>query len=733
MNGNRNPPLLGYTDRLSARPGDVVQVKVSSYLEGDFEADLARIICADPNPEGTGLIEETIDCEFTGRYPSRIQPFTPGSCMQVSMPPETALPSEFTVVVMIWPTRPKGGPQAVLSIESNGSSTPFILYLDAVGRPTVKIRMSDENWTECCLPDAVIERRWARLWASFSQPLGELNIGISQGEINDSVTTTFMGSTVLSDQKINSIVVAACDQDERHMHFNGKIERPTIYSAQLGSGMLLDSTEATTAPIFACWDFCKEFSSTRVIDTGVNQLHGTLVNYPARAMTGANWDGSEMCWRHAPQHYGAIHFHEDDIYDFEWETDFSFTVPEDLRSGVYGIRLKHGKHQDTIPLFVCPPLGQRTARLCLLVSTFTYTIYGNHARPDYDESWQDKITAWDAYPWNPAQYPHYGCSTYNFHSDRSGICHASHRRPLFNLRPGYLTFGANTCSGLRHFQADSHLTAWLEHQGYEFDVVTDKELDEEGISLLAGYAAVTTGSHPEYHTSRTLDALEEYRDQGGQMAYLGGNGFYWRVAIHPENDSLIEIRRAEGGIRAWAAEPGEYYNAFDGQYGGLWRRNGRPPQQLAGVGFSSQGRFFGSYYRRTPASYNDQVSWMFEGIDDEIIGNFGFSGGGAAGFELDRYDPHLGSPHNAVVVASSENHNDTFVLVPEEQLTHITNWPGVPNEELIRADMVYFDTPSGGAIFSTGSITFCGSLPFNHFDNNVSKLLNNVFGRFLRK
>jgi len=55
MNGNRNPPLLGYTDRLSARPGDVVQVKVSSYLEGDFEADLARIICADPNPEGTGL------------------------------------------------------------------------------------------------------------------------------------------------------------------------------------------------------------------------------------------------------------------------------------------------------------------------------------------------------------------------------------------------------------------------------------------------------------------------------------------------------------------------------------------------------------------------------------------------------------------------------------------------------------------------------------------------------
>ena len=82
MNGNRYPPLLGYTDRLSARPGDVVQVKVSSYLEGDFEADLARIICAAPNPEGTGLIEVGVACDFAGRYPSRIQPFTPGSCMQ---------------------------------------------------------------------------------------------------------------------------------------------------------------------------------------------------------------------------------------------------------------------------------------------------------------------------------------------------------------------------------------------------------------------------------------------------------------------------------------------------------------------------------------------------------------------------------------------------------------------------------------------------------------------------
>jgi hypothetical protein len=54
-------------------------------------------------------------------------------------------------------------------------------------------------------------------------------------------------------------------------------------------------------------------------------------------------------------------------------------------------------------------------------------------------------------------------------------------------------------------------------------------------------------------------------------------------------------------------------------------------------------------------------------LDDQVLGDFGLSGGGAAGYELDRADRRLGTPDHAIVVASSEGHNpDTFVLVPEE-------------------------------------------------------------------
>ena len=52
-------------------------------------------------------------------------------------------------------------------------------------------------------------------------------------------------------------------------------------------------------------------------------------------------------------------------------------------------------------------------------------------------------------------------------------------------------------------------------------------------------------------------------------------------------------------------------------------------------------------------------------------------------------------------------------------------------DPLIRSDMVYFETARGGAVFSVGSITFCGSLPWNNFDNQVSRLVRNVVLRFV--
>ena len=49
----------------------------------------------------------------------------------------------------------------------------------------------------------------------------------------------------------------------------------------------------------------------------------------------------------------------------------------------------------------------------------------------------------------------------------------------------------------------------------------------------------------------------------------------------------------------------------------------------------------------------------------------------------------------------------------------------------VRADMVFYELPKGGAVFSTGSITWCGALSHNNYENNVSTITRNVLRRFL--
>ncbi|SEK86886.1 N,N-dimethylformamidase [Roseovarius azorensis] len=696
----KEPPLTGYTDRLSARPGETIAFKVSSTLGGSFRARLTRSICADPNPTGTGIAEEDASAWFAPRdLPARHQPFHPGSYGITHEPLTLAAKEAITLSATILPTHLNGRDQAVLSCG------PLTLGLNADG--CLFVAVADARLT---MDKPLPMHRWTHIEAGLKDDrvtLAQTTLGHHSRQTHDAA-----GKLPRVDITASVSLAARLTGNAVTDFFNGKIEAPAITG---------------TNGALAAWDLSASIPLCHVPALTGPALH--LVNFPTRAMTGSLWDASEMCWRHKPAHYGAIHFHEDDIYDFGWQTDFTLTVPADMPSGVYVMHIEADDGSDEMPFYICPPKGLRRADLCVLIPTFTYVVYGNHARPDYDPSWQGRMQDWGAYPHNPAEYPDYGLSTYNTHSDGSGICHASHRRPLFNFRPGFLTFGATTCSGLRHFPADSHLISWLHAKDIGYDIITDHELHAEGAGVLAGYKAVTTTTHPEYHTAETLDALRDYRDAGGNLLYLGGNGFYWRIARHAENDSLLEIRRAEDGIRAWAAEPGEYYNAFDGTYGGLWRRSGRAPQALVGIGFAAQGEFHGAPYQRV--CHDPAFDWLFEGVAEDLFGNYGFSGNGAAGFELDHVDQRIGSPQNHVLLARSAGDNKDFMLVPEEQLTHLTNLTGVPEEEAKHADMICFDLPGGGSVFAVGSITFCGSLPWNGFDNDISRLLENYLCRKL--
>jgi len=694
--------IAGYSDRLSVRPGETIRFAVSSHANKNYQATLFRSISSDPNPRGPGIVELNADEYFKPvKLPSRPQSIKPGSYGETTKLLPITFNNSLKLAVSVFPTRLTDHFQTILSWG------PLRITLDDKGY--VAFYCDDVKFITSKAP--IILAKWYII-----------NIEISKDQktvicIRDNLTGKEEQNHqenpkrgIDLDEFENAKIRVATDQSKTEF-FNGKIEAPEI---KVDGKTILKYDFSQQIPLF---EVPAEIGPPLI-----------LCNSPTRAVKGINWDASEFCWRHKPEHYAAIHFHEDDIYEFDWEYDFELVVPVNMPSGAYVMRLSVDNGYDAIPFFVCAPKHKPSAKICVLISTFTYAVYGNHARPDFEESWLKRIEDWQAYPHNPAKFQHYGLSTYNNHSDGSGICFASHKRVLFNMRPGYQTFGYSECSGLRHYPADSHLLAWLEHKSIPYDVITDNELDTEGHETISAYATVLTGSHPEYHTPQSLNALKTYQNNGGNLAYLGGNGFYWKIARNSENPDLLEIRRSEDGIRAWAAEPGEYYNAFDGQYGGLWRRNGRPPQDLVGIGFAAQGNFVGMPFKRV--CFDPKFDWVFDGIEGDILGDFGFSGGGAAGFELDRRDVNLDGGKNIVTLAQAHDRSNNFILVPEEMLTHLTNISGEPNQSTKRADMVFFENQNGGMVFAVGSITFCGSLPWHNFDNNISRLLENVITHF---
>ena len=278
---------------------------------------------------------------------------------------------------------------------------------------------------------------------------------------------------------------------------------------------------------------------------------------------------------------------------------------------------------------------------------------------------------------------------------------------------------------------DTHFIDWLEEKSIDYDLITEIDLDRNGVRAVSPYPVVCSLSHAEYFSVSMMNAMMSYQNQGGRHICLGANAFYWRCAFHPAAPAALEVRRGMAGTRTWESLPGEVHLAGTGEPAALWRHSGFAPQKLVGAGFSAMINDHPGYFMRTERSGDPRVAFLVDGIgEEERIGDFGVRLGGAVGIEIDRYDAELGSPEHAIVVATSHGLGAGALPTPEEFRTMVHGLDGEQNA-LVRADMVFFETPSGGAVFTTGSISYVLSLSSNNYDNNISRLTENLLSRFM--
>jgi N,N-dimethylformamidase len=246
--------------------------------------------------------------------------------------------------------------------------------------------------------------------------------------------------------------------------------------------------------------------------------------------------------------------------------------------------------------------------------------------------------------------------------------------------------------------ASWRLLGWLEREGLAYDLYAETQLHEGALDL-DRYRVLVLDQHPEYWSREMFLTLKAWvYERGGRLAYLGGNGLHCEVELTPEGvihrntdlSDFLPLRSYEGG-------PGSLVPS----------RMGRRVENQAvilGVSTTLTGMGTGAPYRVIDADHP-----IFEGTGLRPGDRFGErwldarNPGGASGHETDKMNEH--SPPGTRLLAKGTNPHDGG------------------------AELVTFQTASGGEVVSTGSISWICSLPV---DEQVSRITANLLRHLLR-
>lgn len=342
-------------------------------------------------------------------------------------------------------------------------------------------------------------------------------------------------------------------------------------------------------------------------------------------------------------------------YGCNWKTVYEVTVDASWKSGLYSAKL------------VNPDDGK--------VGWITFVIKKDALAPKADIAVLASTNTWNAYNnWG-------GGSFYDFEMDENVISseNISFQRPNKYADP--------TARGGHLAAAETYLMRWMDENGYTWDQYSEHDLMQDE-NLLTGYKTIVLNSHPEYYTKEMYDRLYRYVQNGGHVAYLGGNAIWSKVVWDSKRD-ILEIRR------------NKQRHTFTSEIGGLWRDLGMPESSLMGVQYDERG-----YLTWHPYRVLDKNFWVFANTglnNNDTFGEGCPDTGGASGHETDKVTPDSQKIPTLKIIAKGTN----------------PNFGG--------ADMIYYETSTGGKVFSVGSISYTSCLCC---DSMVSKITRNVLNEF---
>jgi hypothetical protein len=303
----------------------------------------------------------------------------------------------------------------------------------------------------------------------------------------------------------------------------------------------------------------------------------------------------------------------------------------DWPSGLYFVRVQASDGRVGYAPFVVRPRRLGEHRVAVVLATNT----------------------WAAYNFEDANGNGWGDSWYVTAKQRS-----------VDLERPFLDFGVP----FRFHDWDLEFIAWLNKTAKHVDFLSDDDLESvrTGAALARLYDLLVFPGHEEYVTQHEYDVVREYRDAGGNLAFLAANNLYRKVTLR--GHTLVR--------------------------GALWRQLGRPESSVVGV------QYIGSNHGAKQAGFvvtgADAAPWAFAGTNLANGDSFG-----RYGIEIDGRTP--ATPAGTIVLA------------------RIPDLLGAGKT----AEMTYYETPSGAKVFAAGALDFASSLD----DPQVARLVQNVWDR----
>ena len=219
---------------------------------------------------------------------------------------------------------------------------------------------------------------------------------------------------------------------------------------------------------------------------------------------------------------------------------------------------------------------------------------------------------------------------------------------------------------------------WISEANHPVDYLGDADVEAviNGGVLARAYDLIVFPGHHEYVTSHEYDVVVQYRNRGGNLAFLTANNFFWRV-------------NREGGRLRRVAK---------------WRDLGRPEAALIGVQYraNDEGQRKGAFVIRDTAD----AAWLFDGtglVDGSAFTGYGYPGG-PFGIEID------------ATAASSPAGTKVLAEIPD------IYGPG------ITAQMTYYETLFGAKVFAAGAFSLAGAAT----SQPITRLLDNLWEHLAR-